>query len=190
MIDRRLLVLGKLDNQIRWLAGHTHTGNLCMDFDDLVQEGYTKVLTLVNDPRYGDKSLPDLISICYHSLVRFYFKLIRTSKAQANTGIVIDLEMAYDLFDPNYLDEVTVDFQISQLRELFDDTEIRIMECLIYPTQDLVDIAIRRADGKSNTEVRITKAILADYLGMSRAAISRAISNMRIKSEPILGFNC
>jgi hypothetical protein len=182
----KLVILGKLDRHIASMSRKTYVGNLAMDNDDLIQEGRVKVLTIINN--HQDLKVKDLISLCIKSLSNFYGCLVRKSKIEKNTGIMLDLEDAFFLADKTKLEELYVELQIKHLFELMEGDEKRVLDCLINPPEELVEKAIEYYEDSYKAEVKLNRSLLSDFLGISKTELRHVIERMRLKAMPVFGI--
>ena len=181
----KLVILGKLESHISYLSRRTHVDNLQLGYEDLVQEGRTKVLTIIND--MGDVNIRELIAQCFVSLNNFYSALIRKSRYGKYSTTLVDLDEAFGLSDKNQLNDIYFNLQFNQLYELFDADEAKVMQCLMEPPIELVKMAQEKHTRRwSNAEVKITREMLATFLGYSKTELRNIIDSMRTKAMPIL----
>jgi len=180
----KLIILGKLEGHISYLSRRTYVKSLQLDFEDLVQEGRTKVLTVISEAK--ELSIRELISVCITSLNNFYAALVRKSRYGKHSGILVDLDEAFNLSDKQKLEDIFLDLQIGQLYELFDDDETKVFECLMDPPIELVRMAQEGHNKRwSTAEVKITRDILADFLGYTKKELRLVIEGMRSKAIPV-----
>lgn len=183
---KKLVILGKLDRHIASMSRKTYVDNLVMNNDDLIQEGRVKVLTIINS--HEDLGVKDLVSLCIKSLSNFYGCLIRKSKIEKNTGIMLDLEDAFFLADKFKLEELYVELQIKHLYELMEGDEKRVLECLVNPPEELVERAIEYYENSFKAEVKLNRSLLSNFLGISKTELRHIIERMRLKAMPVFGI--
>jgi hypothetical protein len=180
----KLIVLGKLEGYIRFMARRTYVKNLCMDFDDLVQEGRLKALSIM--AKYPDSPTSEVISLCIKSLSNLYGCIIRKSKLERNSGIIIDLSEAFSISDKDAVGELFLNLQIRQLYDLMDGDEVRILDCIIDPPEELVSMAVSKYSKFGKSEVKITRDILSKFLGISKSELRELFNGIRIKAIPVI----
>jgi len=176
----KLVIIGKVDPYISYLSRRTFVNNLAMDYDDLVSEGRTKVLEVIY--KYEYLPMQELVAVCIKAVSNLYGVLVRRSKRDRNSGIIIDLEEAFQLADGSQLHQIYVDMQMRQLVDMFNHDERKILECFLNPPEELVEKVRSKYSSGVNPEVKFTKSVIASYLGMSRSYFRSVITGMHSKA--------
>lgn len=174
-----LIILGQVDRLIRSLSKRTRVRAL--EFEDLVQEGRLKVIEVIR--KYPNKPMKELIPICIQSLKNLYNVQIRTSWRQRNQGIIVDLEDAFAVADKDVLVDIYFKLQLDQLYELLNGDEQRVLDCLLDPPEELIELAREEVAHCLRPEVRITKSILADYLELKRSQLREILNRIHQKVD-------
>jgi hypothetical protein len=178
----KLLILGKVDSYIRSMSSRIRRNK--EEREDLISEGRLKVLEVIQ--KYPDLSVQELVSVCITALGNLYKVVLRTRSLVRNTGTIVDLEEAFYLADKDSLSQMFMDLQLRQLYEIFNGDERKILDCVMDPPEELVNMAREYYEKEFKVEVKLTRSILAEFLGMSKLQLREAIERMRIKAAPIL----
>ena len=176
----KLILLGGVDEYIKNLSRKTRVDRLAMDWEDLVQAGRTKALEVMKT--YDTMPAADLMPVLMKSLRRFYTNLIRKSSAECRNAITIDLSEAFNVSDTDQVKKIFLDLQLSQLRKLLTPQEILVLDCILEPPEDLMDLVFNEYKGTwKYTQVKITRRILAKYLGIKLNELRKTLSSIRAK---------
>jgi len=175
--QKKLLVLGAVDRTITtWAYKSLRVGDkFAYDVDDLISEARLKVLEVCD--HYQDKSMKEIISTSFVSVVNMFRSLSRRGYTERYDGIVVDLDSCFNLCDPTLLLDMFVDFGIPHLYAMLTSEERLVLNMLIDPPGVIIAEAERRC-GRA-AEVKITIDMIGDSLGFSKCKVKRLMDKIR-----------
>jgi hypothetical protein len=175
--QKKLLVLGAVDRTITtWAYRSLRVGDkFAYDADDLISEARLKVLEVCD--HYQDKSMKEVISAAFISVINMFRSLSRRGYTERYDGIVVDLDSCFNLCDPSLLLDMFVDFGIPHLYSMLTTEEKLVLNLLIDPPEVMVVEAERRCG--RDAEVKITLDMIGDCLGFSKCKVRRLMDKIR-----------
>lgn len=161
------------ESTIRGVSWDYHIqGHYCLDYEDLVAEGYALAVKLIKELEKNDFKL-----MFRKSLKNHFLNMIRGAFTSKRKTILVDLSEALELVDRERIEELWLEQKLKALRRTLSPDARKLLAELICPGQRTIDLAVKRHRSQNvkfqekrnrlKRSWRITDQVIQKSLGFS-----------------------
>ena len=158
---------------IRGVAWDHHIrGHYCLDYDDLVAEGYALAIKLMQKVQKKDFD-----RMFRKSLKNHFLKMIRAAFTAKRNTILVDLTEVLTLVDKERIEEMWMEHKLAAVRDMLSPEAQKLLGELINPSEATISLAVKmhrrqnrkykRGEHSVKRSLRITDKMIQKTLGFT-----------------------